>query len=93
MGDTNMSKDTATPGPFRAEGASIKAVSHGKWFTVARFDGTGHTKEANEQNCAAFASAVNHHADLVPLLEHLVTKGSGPLLMENARALLERING
>ena len=55
----------ATPGPFRAEGTKIKAVSHGQWFTVADCRLPKFTQEGQEGNAEQFVHAANAYPRLV----------------------------
>jgi hypothetical protein len=45
------------PGPWRAVGASIKAVSHGIWFTVARAETRKFTGEGTLANARLIAAS------------------------------------
>ena len=58
----------ATPGPFRAEGTKIKAVSHGQWFTVADCRLPKFTQEGQEGNAEQFVHAANAYPSLVAAL-------------------------
>lgn len=59
-----------TPGPWRAEGATVKAVSHGQWFKVTRADGLNHTPEGNRNNAAFIVAACNaYDANLARIAE------------------------
>lgn len=46
-----------TPGPWIAEGATVKAVSHGRWFKITRADGLRHTPAGNAANATLIAAA------------------------------------
>ena len=51
-----------------ADGATVKAVSHGQWFKVTRADGLRHTAEGNAANARLIAAA----PDLLDALEAAV---------------------
>lgn len=59
-----------TPGPWRAEGGSIKAISHGRWFTVARAERKKFTPEGIAGNAQLLAAAPDLLAALEDLFEH-----------------------
>ena len=46
-----------TPGPWRNEGATVKAISHGIWFKITRADANNYTTEGNEANARLIAAA------------------------------------
>jgi hypothetical protein len=50
-------KHTPTPGPWKVFGNSIKAVSHGKWFTIARVEPKLFTREGAQSNARLIAAA------------------------------------
>lgn len=45
------------PGPWIREGAKIKAISHGKTFTIGQANGRNILKEGNEANARLIAAA------------------------------------
>lgn len=51
-----------TPGPFRAEGATVKAITHGSWFKVCRVDGLKYTPEGNADTARQIVAALNQEA-------------------------------
>ena len=53
-----------TPGPYRADNLNIKAVSHGKWFTVARIAHRGFTDAGVTANARLIANAPAMHAEI-----------------------------
>ena len=55
--ERNQTMNTITPGPWKAEGKSIKAISHGTWFTIARVDYKKLTDEGNAANAQLIAAA------------------------------------
>lgn len=57
------------PGPYRAERNSVKAISHGKWFTVARVDNPRFTPEAKERMAEFIAVGPDLYAACQHLLE------------------------
>lgn len=62
-------KTTHTPGPWRADGSTVKAVSHGQWFKIARADGLRYTQSGNEANAEFIVRACNSHEELLAALE------------------------
>jgi hypothetical protein len=48
---------THIPGPWIREGAKIKAISHGKTFTIGQANGRNILNEANEANARLIAAA------------------------------------
>lgn len=56
------------PGPYRVEGRSIKAISHGQYFTIGRADCTKFTPEGNEATARLFAAS----AELLDALQSLL---------------------
>jgi len=60
-----------TPGPWIAEGKTVKAISHGKRFKVARIDGRQITEQGNEANARLVAAAPELLAALRNLLSLL----------------------
>lgn len=71
----------ATPIDFRAEGNTVKAVSHGVWFTIARCLYAKLTRAGNEQNAAYIAHASNAYPRLVDAARkaRLLVKDNGAL--------------
>lgn len=59
------------PGPYRAEGRTVKAVSHGRWFSVARVDNPRFTEEAKERTAKFLATA----PELLKALQDLASCG------------------
>lgn len=60
------------PGPFRADGNTVKAVSHGQWFTVLRCDNPRFTPEATQRMAAHVAFALNAYAANQQMIAELV---------------------
>ena len=60
-----------TPGPWRSEGKSIKAIDHGNWFTIARVESQKLTDEGNSDNARLIAAAPELLAALYETVEHL----------------------
>jgi len=67
-----------TPGPYRAEGGAIKAISHGRWFTVARVDRGKFTPEGRENNARLLAAAPEMLEALRGCLMYLDVETFGP---------------
>ena len=59
------------PLPWRHENGLVKAVSHGKWFTVVR-GGSKFTPDGVKANAAFIVRACNSHYDLVAALTRLL---------------------
>ncbi len=57
-----------TPGPWWAEGATVKAWSHGKSFKITRADGLRHTPEGNANNARLIAAAPDLLAELIEVV-------------------------
>lgn len=53
-----------TTGPWWAEGATVKATSHGRSFKITRADGLRHTPEGNANNARLIAAAPDLLASL-----------------------------
>ena len=64
------------PLPWRHENGLVKAVSHGKWFTVVR-GGSKFTPDGVEANAAFIVRACNSHYELVAALEALMPERIG----------------
>ena len=60
-----------TPGPWRNEGATVKAISHGICFKITRADANNYTTEGNEANARLIAAA----PDLLAALQEIEDKG------------------
>lgn len=58
-----------TMGPWIADGKTVKAISHGKRFKVARVDGPRLTEQGNEANARLIAAA----PDLLAALQNLLS--------------------
>lgn len=58
------------PGPYKAEGRTVKALDHGRWHTIATCDSRGFLSDYAERDMAAhFVEVCNAHDDLVAALE------------------------
>jgi molybdopterin-guanine dinucleotide biosynthesis protein A len=88
-------------GPFRAEANTVKAISHGSWFTVVRCDNPKFTPEAKAEMAAHVAHCLNANATIKALREalqtiaehgkysyHSTTPAEFTALIETARAAL-----
>jgi hypothetical protein len=64
-----LQRNQPTPGPYRSDGNTVKAVSHGRWFTLCRVDNKIFTAEGKEANAAFITRACNAHRDLLEALE------------------------
>jgi hypothetical protein len=65
---SSVKHQPATPLPYRAEEFTVKAVSHGAWFTVARTNEPRFTPEARRQHAENLARAANAYPKLVEAL-------------------------
>jgi hypothetical protein len=64
-----MPKHTpAAPLEYRAEAFTVKAISHGQWYTVARTNEPRFTPEGRKMNAAYLAHAANAYPKLVEAL-------------------------
>ena len=61
-----------TPGPWIQENGSIKAVSRGHWFPVARIEKRKFTPEGIEANAAFIVRACNTHDEMLAALKYVV---------------------
>ena len=64
------------PLPWRHENGLVKAVSHGKWFTVVR-GGSKFTPDGVKANAAFIVRACNSHDELVAALESMMPERIG----------------
>jgi hypothetical protein len=60
------------PGPYRAEGATVKALTHGRWYTLARMERAKLTPEGCAQQARLFAASL----DLLAALETLTHRAA-----------------
>ena len=58
-----------SPGPFRAEGGAIKALSHGTWYTLALVDKARLSLEGRAGNAVFLAHAATCHEELLEALK------------------------
>lgn len=62
-----------TPGPWRVDGTTVKAIDHGDWFMVAAAGGCRHTEAGNIANAHLIAAAPTMLAAL-EMLEAVMTR-------------------
>lgn len=67
------------PGPYRAEGQSIKAISHGSWFTIARVENKRLTPKAKQDTAVLLAAAPDLLAALKLFLQFFDEMPKGQL--------------
>lgn len=67
----------ATPLPFRAEGCSVRAMSHGQWFAVASTSNRKFTQEGKHTNAVYLAHTANAYPKLVEALRELAMRCDG----------------
>lgn len=81
---------THTPAPWRAEKGSVKAISHGKWFTVALVDKKRFTNDGRKANASLIAAAPDMLEALKIISDQCERAG---LMAQVARAAIAKAEG
>jgi hypothetical protein len=82
------------PGPYRAEGGTIKAVSHGRWFAIAHVVRGLFTAEGRAGTAALLAAAPELLESLKEALEVMGTwDDAEPGWATTARAAIAKATG